>query len=598
MGSAWLLRNRRTGRGARVTAKPAPPYALTPDDLDVIATNLALGLPYARAVGTPQAAARLRASMALEITDAKWHARVRAAEAAGEAARKAKESGNASGAVLGDLRGGAGGVPAAVGADAGAIASAGRLVLPDAGVAEAGNGGRAIGAGDIGGVRNGVVGGVVRDNGARDTLRGADGVRALPGYVEVADVSAPRHDVAAQPSKRASEATDDGQPDWEAFRREADSKHGPGRYGLYLLQEERIAKTSAGRMPATSLWWLKTFREFFESNLTWLLAMVGRGGGKSSNLERLFMVVALLTERVVPPGQPWTAPFMSVVEKDADRRIAELVTLLMLAYRIEVKARARSILAVKDACGNDIEIVSTAGTVGQTSGPTTVAVFLDEFSKVLTSGNLDSELIASLVGTSRDLVGWVGVRCSSAWETRGAHFASCMEGTNSENYVASIGVEFIDAALAGYEDVARWESAQGNSHAAAQIRAFAKTLHPGSPNIPTWVPRPTLSALASRMKLETLPKDDPGLEGLSRHEFWIREYGSMPLSREGGIDYAEQCYLAADISSRLAGRNSRRPSPQDGPLTHPSAPPGDPRYAGPPRGRGAPVVDWRKRKML
>ncbi len=553
------------------------PVILDADSLDAIESNIAAGLPYAKACGRVNTMATMRASLALEKADAAWAVRVRAAEAKGATVRAEQ---------------------------ARATAEALRPRLPAAGVAreEASDG-----SGVVGAVRASDDP-VVQVELSGDVPAGRGAVSDTPATVDSGSLVAPPparnalpptvREAMAEHSKRASETTDDGQPDWGRIRADAERLYGPGRYGLYLLQEDRIAKASGGRMPATSLWWLKTFREFFESGLTWLLVMAGRSAGKSSNLERLFMVVALLTNRVVPPGQPWTAPFMSVVEKDADRRIAELVTLLMLAYRIEVKARARSILEVKDSSGNDIEIVSTAGTVGQTSGPTTVAAFFDEFAKVLTSGNLDSELIASIVGTSRDLKGWVGVRCSSAWETRGAHFASCMEGTNSENYVANIGVDFIDAALAGYEDVARWESAQGNSHAAAQIRAFAKTLHAGSPNVPTWVPRPTLSALASRMKLETLPKDDPGLEGLSRFEFWIREYGSMPLSREGGVDYAEQCYLAADISTRLVGRNGRRPSPQDGPLTHPLAPPGDPRYAGPPRGRGAPSVNWRNRKML
>lgn len=385
---------------------------------------------------------------------------------------------------------------------------------------------------------------------------------------------------------------------WEKFRVEAERDYGPGRWGLYLLQDERLI---AGGLPASSAWWRKTFFEFFESELTWLIAMAARGMGKSTNLERLLLVIVLYSKRIVPPGQTWECPFMSVIERDALRRLGEIQSLLLIAHRIEVAIKNQRI-KVPDCSGNTIDIVSTAGTVGQASGPTTVGAFFDEAAKGKTahgSANLDSEVIASIVGTSREVVGWTGVRCSSAYETRGAHFQNCMEGTNSENYVASIGEDFIDAALAGYEDVARWESAQGNSHGATQIRAFAKTLHPGSPNVPVWVGRPTLTALKSRMKLETLPKDDPELEGLSRFDYWIREYGSMPLSREGGADFQAQCSLSADMTARITGKRPVARDREPSLIKVAGAPPGDARYAGPPtRARPKPVGNWRARKVF
>lgn len=410
---------------------------------------------------------------------------------------------------------------------------------------------------------------------------------------------------AAAPSRARSTVLDPHSADpaeegeaWGKFRIESARDYGPGRWGLYLLQDKRLI---AGGLPASSAWWLKTFYEFFESDLTWLLAMVGRGAGKSTNLERLMLIIVLFTKRIVPRGQTWESPFMSVLERDALRRLGEIQALLLIAHHIEVAIKSQRI-KVPDSSGNTIDIVSTAGTIGQTSGPTTVTAFFDEAAKGHTAhgaANLDSELIASIVGTSREVVGWTGVRCSSAFETRGAHFLNCMEGTNSENYVATIGADFIEAALAGYEDVARWESAQGNSHGAAQIRAFAKTLHPGSPNVATWVARPTLTALKSRMKLETLPKDDPALEGLSRFDYWIREYGSMPLSRERGADYTEQCMLAANMTARLTGKRPVPRGEEAGLIKVAGAPPGDARYAGPPpRERAKPVGDWRGRKVF
>ncbi len=421
--------------------------------------------------------------------------------------------------------------------------------------------------------------------------------------------SATTHEEAAAAAPRAkgtahdphsADAADEESEAWEKFRVEAERDYGPGRWGLYLLQDERLI---AGGLPASSAWWRKTFFEFFESELTWLVAMVGRGAGKSTNLERLLLVVVLFTKRIVPRGQTWESPFMSVLEKDAIRRLGEIQALLLIAHHIEVAIKSQRI-KVPDSSGNTIDIISTAGTIGQTSGPTTVSAFFDEAAKGHTAAgaaNLDSELIASIVGTSREVVGWTGVRCSSAFETRGAHFLNCMEGTNSENYVATIGADFIDVALSGYEDVARWESSQGNTHGATQIRAFAKTLHPGSPNVATWVARPTLTALKSRMKLETLPKDDPSLEGLSRFDYWIREYGSMPLSREGGPDLSAQCEMAAGMTARVNGRSL---APRDAGVTEagllvvPGAPPGDARYGGPAPRRGVRGETWRTRKVL
>jgi len=100
------------------------------------------------------------------------------------------------------------------------------------------------------------------------------------------------------------------------------------------------------------------------------------------------------------------------------------------------------------------------------------------------------------------------------------------------------------------------------------------------------------------MKLETLPKDSPELEGLSRFEYWIREYGSMPLSREIGPDLAEQCAMSADITARLTGR---RPTPRAEPelMKVAGAPPGDARYPGPKaRARVERVGTWRSRKVF
>ena len=387
-------------------------------------------------------------------------------------------------------------------------------------------------------------------------------------------------------------------PDWSKFAKEAAEKYGPGRMGLYLKQDERLV---ARGLPATSDWWKWSISSYFDSGLVWLLVEAGRGAGKSTTLERFLLVVTIHTPRVVPPGQTWQLPFISVRPEDARRRIFELQAMLRAAYFIEAKP-ARDAITITDAHGNQIEIASMAATIGNVSGASTVGAILDEAAKLAIGGtNPDGEMVASLAETSRAREGWAGVRCSSAWETRGAHFASITEGTNLANFVATIGPAFIDECLAGHAIVAAWEAAQGNSHGAAQIRSFAKTLTPQSPNVPTWVANPTISALASRLMLETLPKDDASLDGLDRTTYWLRENGSMPLSREGGPDFAGQCMMSADITARITGRRRANPSADvnaNGLLVDPHALPGDSRYGGPaPRGSSS-LKGWRSRKVF
>lgn len=392
--------------------------------------------------------------------------------------------------------------------------------------------------------------------------------------------------------------------DLEGFRERARMRYGEGRGGLLFAQDERLV---AAGYPAMTPWWRWTFESFFESERTWLLATVGRGAGKSTFLERLLLIIILFTERTVPPNQIYQAPFLSVLPEDARRRLDEIQGLLKFAYAHEAKVKNNA-LPITDISGNDIELVSLAGTVGRVSGPSTVSAIFDEAAKLHTAAgaaNRDSELIASIVGTSRLLPGWTGVRCSSAWETRGAHFLSCLEGTNEVNFVATIGPDFIGAALDGLESVARWEASQGRSHEAAQIRAHARTLDASSPYIPTWVARPAQSALQLRMMLDTMPKEDPGLEGLTRSQYFLREYASMPLSRESGFDPQAGCLLAGDMMARLAELRGgpRRPVAPTGdlpPMKVATALPGDARYAGPVAPQRGVVMggDWRKRRSI
>lgn len=342
---------------------------------------------------------------------------------------------------------------------------------------------------------------------------------------------------------------------WERIRSAAARLYGPGLFGLLCYQDDLLAAKGERRM---SHWWLGVFSAFFEARialptLCWLLALVGRGGGKSTTLERFAIVVSLFAERSMPPSERWQWPFISILKSDAERRINEIDKLLRLAYALDVKvSKAEGKIELEDAAGNAIEIICMASTVGAVSGPSTMGGTLDEAAKMRRAGaNPDAELIVSLAETSRARANWFGVRSSSAWLTKGAHHAAVMKGSNVVNFVATIGPAWIDTALAGYAEVAAWESAQGNAKGATQIRAWARTLHAWSPNVPTWVANPSIGALASRILIETVARDAED-EEIDNVTYWLRECGSMPLAGDGGFDPTLQLVGLAEMNAALA----------------------------------------------
>lgn len=374
-------------------------------------------------------------------------------------------------------------------------------------------------------------------------------------------------------------------------RDEAARRYGPGLFGLLLYQDDLLA---AGPRPIHSIspWWRETFRAYFAARLSfpmlfWILAMVGRGGGKSTTLERLAIIVMLFAPRTMSSAEAWQWPFISIRAEDAARRIREIEKLINRAYGLDVKANSQNVIATEDASGNAIEFISLASTIGNVSGPSTGGCTVDEAGKLrFTGANPDAELIISLAETSRARDNWLGVRCSSAWLTRGAHHAAVVQGSNVVNFVATIGVAWIDVALEGYEEVARWEAAQGNREGAAQIRAWAKTLRASSPFVPTWVANNSIGALASRLLLETVPRD-PGDEDIPIVSYWLRENGSMSLEGDGGFDPARQLDGLPEANAALCAVARGEPTTRIatggdvGPMKVRGAPPGDARYAGP-----------------
>lgn len=315
------------------------------------------------------------------------------------------------------------------------------------------------------------------------------------------------------------------------------AKHGPDLFRL-LLWLDGVLVTKG--FPPISPWWLSFLRTFYASGKRWAVVMAGRGAGKSTVLTRVAVVEALFGERKIPPGQRWIWPFISVGVPDARRRILEIQAILTAIGVHEKNKRDEwwplepsypqgvPTIETQDAGGNDIAFVALAGTIAGVSGPSSIGATIDEEAKLrdkATNANPATEILASLVQTFRARPGIRAIRCSSAWTEDGSHHASITAGSNTVNHVATIG-EFLPEALAGHEAVARFEEERGNTKGAEQIRTFSASLSADSPNVPTWLGNPTISALASRMEVDALPPS--ALDGLDPTSWWLRENGSKP----------------------------------------------------------------------
>ena len=367
---------------------------------------------------------------------------------------------------------------------------------------------------------------------------------------------------------------------WAKMHAEA-RERAPGPMGYFLLVDARCV---AAGMPSTSPFWLYSVKGLYDSEKAWGIFDIGRGGGKSTTLEKFTSERSLFATRHVPPGQVWTWPFISIGPDDANRRITGIAAvyralgLVVIGDEnteggkhregIKMLRAPRGSLELVDAGGNAIQLASIAGTIGNVSGPSTIGMTIDEAAKLhdkTTNANPLTEIIASGAQTSRARRGWRAIVSSSAWETSGAHYQLIEQGDNESNFIAKIGEPFLAEAVAGFESVAAWEAAGGpgrnpNPDAAARIRAHARSLTAASPMIPTWLANPTLghpdalpwdgAALASRKLVQALPEG--ALGGIPRELFWLRENGSVPMS--GGAATARRWTMEDWTAHREAMR--------------------------------------------
>lgn len=350
------------------------------------------------------------------------------------------------------------------------------------------------------------------------------------------------------------------QEQWTRATREA-AEFGPGMFGLLMWQDSRLVRAG---FPAMSAWWVWTLRIFYESLKRWLVARVGRGGGKSTTLTRVASCENMFGERKVPPGQRWTWPFISVSAEDARRRIVEIEAILKaVGIIVEPKYPAgHPTIELVDARGNPVSFTALASTIAGVSGPSTTGATIDEEAKLrdrATNANPSTEILASLIQTFRARQGIRAIRCSSAWTDKGSHALSIADGDTMANHVAVIGEAFLPTVLDGLYEVAVWEEQHKGDHVAAKaIRDYAATLTASSPNIPTWLANPTISAVASREEVEAMPKDAIGAVPLVT--YWLRENASLPMpeTTDAAVIHGDPYANTASVAATLRGIGTPR----------------------------------------
>jgi len=365
--------------------------------------------------------------------------------------------------------------------------------------------------------------------------QGRAGQRAARSYADDPTPNTDEPPKEPAPKKTGKKRTDtDGEgekagPVWERIEAEAQAL-APGQYGYFLWLN---AKCTALGMHQISPWWLASTGAFYDSGKRWMIVRCGRGGGKSTSLVRLAVSEAIFGNRIVPPGQNWIWPFISINATDAGRRIPEAVAILNclgIEHKLH-RAVGKQSIDMLDRNGQQVSFLSLACNISALSGPTSIGATVDEEAKLFdkaTNANPASEVIASLLQTFRGHEDVRAVRCSSAWDNHGSHADAIAEGDTSQNFIARIGDAFVSETVDGLASVAQYVELGGDKAGAQKIRAYAATVTADSPNICTWVANPSRTALSCYRDNEALPKLSRGKASLV--DIFLRENASVPLA--------------------------------------------------------------------
>jgi hypothetical protein len=326
---------------------------------------------------------------------------------------------------------------------------------------------------------------------------------------------------------REARAPDRSGDRWARIHEEA-ATLGKGLVGYLLAVESRL---QAAGFPAMSPWWLFAASEFYASGKQEWLIRGARGLGKSTTLCRPTVVECLFGEHYVNPGEVAIWPLLSVDMDEANLKVGVLEKALSAVglppselTKIR-REQGRTKLCFGDAADMAIEIRVYPATVNAVSGPTMAGATDDEEAKWRSDrdkGTNSAEEVLDAMGPAfRGRANAHHIRCSSAYRKCGPHYDDIEAGPTETRHIARIGEQFLGIARAGFEEVAAAIEATRPGDAAT-IRAYAATLTADSPNIPTHVGNPTISALSTWRRARNV-------------RVWLREYGSVSTD-EGDDD--------------------------------------------------------------
>jgi hypothetical protein len=352
----------------------------------------------------------------------------------------------------------------------------------------------------------------------------------------------------------AHTATDKRTPDrWKRLREEA-AKLAPGIAGIILYIEGILATKG---QPPMSNWWRQTILAFIDSGKRWCLLLVGRGGGKSTQLERFAMELSIFMERKSPPGQTWSWLFLSIIKSDARKRLNEIAALLDaigVSYTTSAPDGVPT-LSFEDANGNSVSLLSIAASIAATSGPTALGCTCDEEEKWKDDdgANPAKEVLASIRQTFRTRPDVRGFRCSSKFDDTNLHFRDVEKGDTAGHFIARLGPVGLPLALDGFEIAARFEDAMGRDANAGKLRDYARTLTEQTSAIPAWTANPSLDIEQSRI-------DEPDFDT------WMREVASHGdggtvvgnMFPEGHLErtFVVPRIVSTDFDGRFAGMDT------------------------------------------
>jgi hypothetical protein len=185
--------------------------------------------------------------------------------------------------------------------------------------------------------------------------------------------------------------------------------------------------------PPTSPWWRARIERFLRTGKRRWVLRVGRRGGKSSTLCRLFTCWLLWGPWVVPPGDTGVIPIISVDRAEAAARLVTIQAILR-AIGLRHETRGQEIHVPERGAAFAVKTCSTSGTVGFTS----IGMWADEMAKWEsreTSANPAKEVMASLRPSSATQPYAFEVDCSAPWGMNDYHAELCELGdTEGQNF--------------------------------------------------------------------------------------------------------------------------------------------------------------------